>query len=64
MAIITCGMCRKKFESTESKTLPFCSVRCQQLDLGRWLGERYSMPVPRSEGDGEEETPPGEAEKD
>lgn len=62
MAIITCGMCRKKFESTESKTLPFCSERCQQLDLGRWLGERYSMPVPRSEEDGEEETMPREDE--
>lgn len=47
-------MCRKKFESTESKTLPFCSVRCQQLDLNRWLGERYSFPTTR-QGDEEDE---------
>jgi endogenous inhibitor of DNA gyrase (YacG/DUF329 family) len=25
--------------------MPFCSTRCQQIDLGRWLGERYSMPI-------------------
>lgn len=62
MAIVTCGMCRKKFETTESKSLPFCSERCRQLDLGRWLGERYSLPVPRNEEDGDEETMPREDE--
>lgn len=30
--------------------MPFCSVRCQQIDLGRWLGEQYSVPhVPTQE---------------
>lgn len=24
---------------------PFCSPRCRQIDLGRWLGERYAVPV-------------------
>lgn len=23
---------------------PFCSVRCQRIDLGNWLGERYTVP--------------------
>ena len=23
---------------------PFCSKRCADLDLGRWLGERYRIP--------------------
>ncbi len=24
---------------------PFCSKRCSQLDLGRWLNEEYTVPV-------------------
>ncbi len=23
--------------------LPFCSKRCADVDLGRWLGERYAI---------------------
>ena len=23
---------------------PFCSARCRQIDLGRWLGETYRIP--------------------
>lgn len=23
---------------------PFCSPRCADVDLGRWLGERYVIP--------------------
>jgi hypothetical protein len=23
---------------------PFCSSRCKQIDLGRWLGEVYMVP--------------------
>ncbi len=23
---------------------PFCSARCQHIDLGRWLGEAYRIP--------------------
>lgn len=24
---------------------PFCSKRCSMVDLGHWLGERYTIPV-------------------
>lgn len=27
---------------------PFCSQRCADVDLGRWLGERYVIPGPES----------------
>lgn len=27
---------------------PFCSKRCGQIDLGRWLGERYRVPGPET----------------
>ena len=31
---------------------PFCSERCRAIDLGRWLGEAYRIPV-----EGREEAP-------
>ena len=24
---------------------PFCSKRCADVDLGKWLGERYAIPA-------------------
>ncbi|MEO8699731.1 MAG: DNA gyrase inhibitor YacG [Kofleriaceae bacterium] len=27
-----------------AKLLPFCSERCQLVDLGQWLGETYRVP--------------------
>lgn len=37
-----CPVCKKT--STE-KYRPFCSKRCADVDLGKWLGERYSIPA-------------------
>jgi endogenous inhibitor of DNA gyrase (YacG/DUF329 family) len=34
---------------------PFCSARCQRIDLGNWLGERYVVPGPPSSTDGTDE---------
>ena len=34
---------------------PFCSPRCAEVDLGRWLGEQYRIPGPPLELD---EDPP------
>ncbi|WP_343894505.1 DNA gyrase inhibitor YacG [Craurococcus roseus] len=32
---------------------PFCSERCRQVDLGRWLSGRYAVPGdPEPDGDG------------
>ena len=39
---------------------PFCSARCKQIDLGRWLGETYRIP---SEERGEVEPGPVEGEE-
>ncbi len=25
--------------------MPFCSERCRMIDLGRWLDEKYSLPL-------------------
>ena len=39
-----CPICNREFDSTSSQVLPFCSPRCQQVDLSRWLGEAYGLP--------------------
>jgi endogenous inhibitor of DNA gyrase (YacG/DUF329 family) len=37
-----CPVCRKP---ASEKYSPFCSGRCADIDLGRWLGEAYKMPT-------------------
>jgi uncharacterized protein len=48
MPSIRCPICEKQFDSAASPAMPFCSRRCQQIDLGRWLREVYSAPVERN----------------
>jgi endogenous inhibitor of DNA gyrase (YacG/DUF329 family) len=38
----TCPECSK---SSEHAYRPFCSKRCADLDLGRWLNGSYAIPV-------------------
>ena len=40
-----CPVCKREFEKSTSPAPPFCSERCRTIDLGRWLGESYSMPA-------------------
>jgi endogenous inhibitor of DNA gyrase (YacG/DUF329 family) len=41
-----CPICRKP---ASPATRPFCSARCADIDLGRWLTEQYV--VPGADGD-------------
>lgn len=41
---MTCPTCGRKFLSDESPTPPFCTTRCQMIDLGRWFNEEISVP--------------------
>jgi endogenous inhibitor of DNA gyrase (YacG/DUF329 family) len=47
MATLLCPTCRKVVP-TESdrraKEFPFCSARCQLLDLGRWFDGEFTIP--------------------
>ncbi|MEQ8246208.1 MAG: DNA gyrase inhibitor YacG [Alphaproteobacteria bacterium] len=45
-----CPICRKPVAQAYR---PFCSKRCADVDLGRWLGGRYAIPAeePLSEAD-------------
>ncbi len=36
-----CPVCRKP---AAPGLRPFCSERCRQVDLGRWLAEDYAIP--------------------
>jgi endogenous inhibitor of DNA gyrase (YacG/DUF329 family) len=44
-----CPICHKSIDesaaSAPRKTFPFCSERCKLIDLGRWLGGQYQIPV-------------------
>jgi endogenous inhibitor of DNA gyrase (YacG/DUF329 family) len=52
MAILRCPTCGKQFDSEQTRAMPFCSERCRQIDLGRWLNEEIGLPLPsRSEED-------------
>jgi uncharacterized protein len=43
----TCPECGKP---TVEKYRPFCSKRCADLDLGRWLNGSYAIPVHEEDG--------------
>ena len=38
---VACPICGKP---SDAKFRPFCSRRCADVDLGRWLGEVYVVP--------------------
>jgi uncharacterized protein len=54
--VLRCPICERQFDPAASTAMPFCSERCRQIDLGRWLREVYSVPVQRNPDD--EEAPP------
>jgi len=42
---ITCPTCGKRSSfSAENKFRPFCSERCQLIDLGNWADEKHRVP--------------------
>lgn len=41
---MTCGTCGTRFYLDETETPPFCSQRCQLVDLKRWIDEEISLP--------------------
>lgn len=45
MPELRCPTCGESFDAAESRAMPFCSVRCQKIDLGRWLGEAQGIPL-------------------
>jgi len=57
-----CPICGKELADglrQRGECYPFCSKRCQQMDLGKWLDGRYSIPGRQIERD-EPEMPDNE----
>jgi uncharacterized protein len=55
--MIRCPICERQFEPAASPAMPFCSERCRQIDLGRWLDEKHGLPAEPAEGDDLEDSP-------
>jgi uncharacterized protein len=56
-----CPICKKPVRNLDdpvapNPVFPFCSERCKLIDLGRWLGERYRIPI--KQDDDEADLPP------
>ncbi|MFN0064397.1 MAG: DNA gyrase inhibitor YacG [Myxococcaceae bacterium] len=48
-----CPICNKPvLPRAENPGFPFCSMRCKQVDLGRWFGETYRVPAEARGEDG------------
>ena len=50
---VLCPLCQKQAEVPHS---PFCSRRCAQLDLGKWLTGDYAIPAYEAMDDSDIET--------
>lgn len=55
---LQCPICGKPVEPPDDPAdrerasyFPFCSDRCKLIDLGRWLDEKYQVPLAESERD-------------
>ena len=56
-----CPICKRPLDERDDalRFRPFCSKRCADVDLGRWLKGAYAIPAAESE-DEDGETPDGE----
>ena len=52
---MSCPICSKP---TMAATRPFCSNRCKDVDLARWLNESYRAPAQDEEDPSEAEIEP------
>ncbi|SFG45579.1 DNA gyrase inhibitor YacG [Methylobacterium gossipiicola] len=51
-----CPICGK---AAKPEVRPFCSTRCADIDLGRWLTDRYAIPT--ADDEDEDAVPEGRA---
>ena len=50
-----CPICGKP---SQQKYHPFCSARCANVDLNRWLGGRYAVPAEEGPDPGDDTPEP------
>jgi uncharacterized protein len=62
---VKCPYCGKPSSLTaENPHRPFCSERCQLIDLGKWAAEGYAIPGEKVEIETEVNENPSPAEDD
>jgi endogenous inhibitor of DNA gyrase (YacG/DUF329 family) len=49
-----------EFGAVQVSALPFCSARCKQIDLARWLDERNPLSVKTQPADEDAEFEPAD----
>ncbi|CUX80780.1 MAG: hypothetical protein HLUCCA05_06485 [Roseibaca calidilacus] len=52
---MSCPICRK---AALAEYRPFCSRRCADIDLARWLRADYAIPVPLTDAEDDVVTDP------
>jgi endogenous inhibitor of DNA gyrase (YacG/DUF329 family) len=56
-AMASCPICSKPAAPrARNPAAPFCSPRCRQSDLGKWLSEEYRVPSEEAPSDESEPT--------
>ena len=50
-----CPICARE---TDAKYRPFCSRRCADVDLGKWLTGSYAIPAESDENPESDDEPP------
>lgn len=61
MSAPRCPSCRREVKAKpENPCFPFCSERCRAIDLGRWLGEEFRVPVTTRDDDEDGDGEPGQ----
>jgi endogenous inhibitor of DNA gyrase (YacG/DUF329 family) len=62
-----CPICKSPVDESQAgkpgSYFPFCSERCKLIDLGRWLGGKYQIPVVE-EDESDAPAPPGARDRD
>ena len=53
------GRCPNCGAPTDAKYRPFCSARCKNVDLHRWLKGSYAIPAVEADDAGEDEDAAG-----
>ncbi len=52
-----CPICHEPMAWEGNRFRPFCSERCQLIDLGAWVSERYRVPGDPVEPDADKDEP-------
>jgi len=61
LVAMKCPTCGKQVEWKDNQYRPFCSERCQLVDLGRWVQGEYRVPGESVPG---EQTEPADDESE